>query len=111
MKLAIAEVKPAILGHEEFKSFKETVNQLFAEWQTANTPRLKGFAQDGHPRSFLANTLRRFAHHLPKAPLIDQYDIYQQIHGLLGRNHARRLLHYFQPTDGKRAIRFVRFFR
>jgi len=41
MKLAIAEAKPAIFGHEEFKSFKETVNQPFAKWEMANAPRLK----------------------------------------------------------------------
>ncbi len=77
MKLAIAEVKPAILGHEEFKSFKETVNQLFAEWQTANTPRLKGFAQDGHPKALGETLSEDLLTTFAKAPLIDQYDIYQ----------------------------------
>src|SRR5438046_8464611 len=31
MKLAIADVKPAIFGHTEFAAFRQGVNQLFAK--------------------------------------------------------------------------------
>ena len=77
MKLAIAEVKPAIFGHEEFKSFKETVNQLFAKWQTANTPRLKGFAQNGHPKALGETLSEDLLTTFAQAPLLDHYDVYQ----------------------------------
>ena len=94
VKLSIAEVKTAIFGHKEFTSFEETVNQLFAKWKTTNTPRLKGFAQDGHPKALgeilSEDLLTTFAN----APLLDAYDIYQRPHGLLGRDHAGRLLHH-----------------
>jgi type I restriction enzyme M protein len=78
VKLSIAEVKTAILGNKEFKSFKETVNQLFAEWQTTNTPRLKGFAQDGHPKALGETLSEDLLTTFAKVPLIDHYDVYQR---------------------------------
>jgi type I restriction enzyme M protein len=77
MKLAIAEVKPAILGHEEFKGFKNSVNQLFVEWKTANTPRLKGFDQKGHPKTLVETLSEDLLSTFAGAPLLDHYDIYQ----------------------------------
>lgn len=79
MKLAVAEVKPAIFGHEEFKAFKDTVDQLFAEWKTTNTPHLKGFAQDGHPKALGEALSEHLLTTFAKAPLIDHYDVYQHL--------------------------------
>jgi type I restriction enzyme M protein len=79
MKLAIAEVKPVILDHDEFKAFKETVNQLFAKWKTTHTPRLKGFAQDGQPKALGETLSEDLLDTFAKAPLIDHYDVYQHL--------------------------------
>ena len=76
-KVAIVEVTPTILGHEEFKTFKETVNQLFANWRIANTPCLKDFSQDGHPKALGETLSEDLLTTFTKAPLIDHYDIYQ----------------------------------
>jgi type I restriction enzyme M protein len=81
VKLGITEVKPAILGNKEFKSFKETVNQLFAKWKTTNTPHLKGFAQDGHPKTLGETLSEDLLTTFAKAPLIDHYDVYQHFMG------------------------------
>ena len=54
LAVAAAEIKPTILGHAEFDSFKAAVTDIFAKWQTKNTSRLKGFDKDGHPKDLIA---------------------------------------------------------
>lgn len=51
LKTPIAEVKPAILGHPEFVAFNDSAIKLFEGWKDANTPGLKTFAKDGHPKA------------------------------------------------------------
>ena len=77
MGVGIGDVKPAILDHTEFKSFKETVDQLFATWRTSNAALLKGFTQDGHPKALGEKLSEDLLNAFMKAPLIDPYDIYQ----------------------------------
>jgi hypothetical protein len=48
-----SQLKETILGHAEFTAFNESATRLFAQWKAANTPRLKGFAQDGHPKALV----------------------------------------------------------
>jgi type I restriction enzyme M protein len=53
LRLAIAEVKPAIFGHAEFAAFHEGATGLFIRWTRASTPLLKGFAKDGYPKPLI----------------------------------------------------------
>ncbi|MFZ0152332.1 MAG: N-6 DNA methylase [Xanthobacteraceae bacterium] len=57
-KLALAEVKPAILGHAEFSAFQQGATKVFAEWRKATTPRLTGFGKDGHPKALIETSPR-----------------------------------------------------
>jgi type I restriction enzyme M protein len=77
MKLALAEVKPVIFGHEEFKAFKDSVSHLFTKWETVNTPRLRGFDLNCHPKTLVETLSEDLLTTFTKAPLIDHYDIYQ----------------------------------
>jgi type I restriction enzyme M protein len=79
MKLATADVKPAIFCHPEFTDFKTGVEKLFAKWKAASTPRLKGFAQNGHPKTLIETLSEDLLATFAKAPLLDHYDIYQQL--------------------------------
>jgi type I restriction enzyme M protein len=78
MKLAVAEIKPVILSHKEFKAFEETVKRVFAKWKTDNTSRLKGFAQDSHVKALGETLSEDLLTTFTKAPLIHHYDIYQR---------------------------------
>jgi type I restriction enzyme M protein len=73
------EVKPAIFGHPEFTAFKTDVDKLFAKWKSANTPRLKGFGQDGHPKTLIETLSEDLLAAFALAPLLDHYDIYQHL--------------------------------
>ena len=78
-KLPIAEVKAAIFGHAEFTAFNDAVTKLFAKWKKANTPLLKGFAKDGHPKALIETIAEDLLATFRAAPLLDAYDVYQHL--------------------------------
>ena len=79
MKLAIADVKPAIFAHPEFTAFNESMNKLFVKWQAANSPLLQGFAKDGHPKVLIETLSEELLVTFAQAPLLDHYDLYQHL--------------------------------
>jgi type I restriction enzyme M protein len=78
-ELTSVDVKPAIFGHPEFTAFKTGVDKLFAKWKAANTPRLKGFGIDGHPKALIETLSEDLLAAFAQAPLLDHYDIYQHL--------------------------------
>ena len=79
LRLPIAEVKPAILGHAEFIAFNESVTRLFARWRKSALPRLQGFGQDGHPKGLIETVAEDLLATFRAAPLLDAYDVYQHL--------------------------------
>jgi type I restriction enzyme M protein len=81
LKHPIAEVKPAIFGNPEFTAFTTKARTLFTKWQTASVPRLKGFAQNGHPKPLIETIAEDLLATFKTAPLLDAYDVYQHLMG------------------------------
>ena len=79
LKVPIGEVKAAIFGHAEFTTFNQSVTKLFAKWETANTPRLKGLAQGGKPKALIETIAEDLLATFRAAPLLDAYDVYQHL--------------------------------
>ena len=79
LRVAATEIKPAIFSHPEFTAFNESATKLFAKWKAANTPRLKGFAQGGHPKALIDTLAEDLLATFESAPLLDPYDIYQHL--------------------------------
>jgi type I restriction enzyme M protein len=79
LKLPIAEVKPAILNHQEFAAFQKKVTTLFDKWRQAITPRLTGFGQGGHPKELIETVSEVLLAAFQAAPLLDAYDVYQHL--------------------------------
>ena len=79
LKLAIAEVKPAIFGHAEFTAFNDSASKLFTKWKKANTPLLKGFAKNGRPKALIETIAEDLLATFKTAPLLDAYDMYQHL--------------------------------
>lgn len=74
------DVKSVILEHEQFKTFKETIETLFADWWAKTEPSLTGFAADepsSHPKLLVETLTESLLSAFSKAPLLDQYDVYQ----------------------------------
>jgi type I restriction enzyme M protein len=79
LKLPLAEVKPAILGHAEFAAFQQKATKGFADWRKATTPRLTGFGKDGHPKALIETIAEDLLAAFRQAPLLDAYDVYQHL--------------------------------
>ncbi len=79
LRLSITEVKPAILGHAEFAAFQQQAMRIFADWRKVTTPRLTGFAKDGHPKALIETIGEDLLAAFRQAPLLDAYDIYQHL--------------------------------
>lgn len=79
LRIPLAEVKPAIFGHPEFTDFTAKAKKLFRKWQAASVPRLKGFAQDGHPKPLIETIAEDLLATFNAAPLLDAYDVYQHL--------------------------------
>jgi type I restriction enzyme M protein len=78
-ELTNTAVKATIFGHPEFAAFKTGVDKLFNRWMSANTPRLKGMVQGGHPKTLIETLSEDLLAVFAKAPLLDHYDIYQRL--------------------------------
>jgi type I restriction enzyme M protein len=79
LKLPLANVKRAILGHAEFAAFRTNATKDFADWRKAITPRLTGFDKDGHPKALIDMTAEDLLTAFRRAPLLDAYDVYQHL--------------------------------
>ena len=79
LRLPIAEVKPAILGHPEFAAFQQTATRVFDDWRAATTPLLNAFGMDGHPKALIETIAEDLLERFRRAPLLDAYDIYQHL--------------------------------
>src|SRR5262249_52983874 len=91
LRLPIPELKATIFGHAEFTAFHESATRLFTEWKQASMPLLKGFAKDGHPKA-LIETISEDLLATFKAAATQRLRSLSAPHGLLGRDHAGRLL-------------------
>lgn len=79
LKLALTEVKSAILGHAEFSTFQKKATKVFADWRKAAMPRLTGFGKNGHPRALIESIAEDLLARFRQAPLLDAYDLYQHL--------------------------------
>jgi type I restriction enzyme M protein len=79
LKLPIANVKRAILGHAEFAAFQKKATTRFVDWREATRPRLTSFDRDGHPKSLIETIAEDLLASFRQAPLLDAYDVYQHL--------------------------------
>lgn len=79
LQLPIAEVKPAIFGHNEFTAFNESATKLFDQWKKRSTPQLKGFGKESHPKLLIETIAEDLLATFKTAPLLNAYDVYQHL--------------------------------
>jgi type I restriction enzyme M protein len=79
LKLPLAEVKPAILGHPEFAAFQASVMTLFGKWRQTITPLLTRFGEGDHPKALIHTVSETLLAAFHAAPLLDAYDVYQHL--------------------------------
>ena len=79
LRLPIADVKPAILGHPEFTAFTAQATKLLGDWQSATVPRLNGYGKNGLPKPLVESIAENLLATFQQAPLLDPYDVYQHL--------------------------------
>jgi type I restriction enzyme M protein len=79
LRLPLAEVRGAILGHPEFAAFRATVIRPFEEWRRAATAKLAAFDKDGHPKTLVADLSKTLLAAFQNVPLADAYAVYQHL--------------------------------
>jgi type I restriction enzyme M protein len=79
LRIPAAEIKATIFGHPEFTAFNTKATGLFAKWKNANSPHLRGFSKDGHPKALIETIAESLLATFEKAPLLDAYDVYQHL--------------------------------
>jgi len=79
LRLPLAEVRSAILGHPEFAAFREAVIRRFEEWRLAAATKLAAFDKDSHPKALIADLSETLLAAFRDAPLVDAYAVYQHL--------------------------------
>src|SRR6266699_276857 len=79
LRMDIAHIKSAIYTHPEFVAYIEAVAALFVQWQTSNTPYLKGLGVGSHPKQLIEALSEDMLQVFAEARLIDKYDVYQRL--------------------------------
>ncbi|MDD5200429.1 MAG: N-6 DNA methylase [Terrimicrobiaceae bacterium] len=79
LSIVPSQLKETIFSNTEFTAFTTKAKKLFLKWQTASAPRLKGFAQDGHPKPLIETIAEDLLATFKAAPLLDAYDVYQHL--------------------------------
>jgi type I restriction enzyme M protein len=79
LRLPVAELKAAILGHPEFQSFNQAATQRFDDWRAAATAQMTAFDVGGHPKALIETLAEALLAAFEAVPLIDAYDVYQHL--------------------------------
>ncbi len=79
LSIVPSQLKETIFSHTEFTAFTTKARKLFTKWQTTSVPRLKGFAQNGHPKPLIETIAEDLLATFKTAPLLDAYDVYQHL--------------------------------
>ena len=79
LKLAVTDVKAAILGHVEFTAFNSNASSLFAKWQQSNRAQLKSITAITKPKPLIETIAEDLLATFKTAPLLDAYDVYQHL--------------------------------
>ena len=75
------QVRAAILGHSEFKSYERRIAAVFDKWRQAHEPLLKRLAADGTPKNIIETLSEDLLGRFTGLPLLNSYDIYQRLMG------------------------------
>lgn len=72
-------IKTTIYEHPEFVAFSKQMDDLFTQWKTATTTKLKGLEKGFNPKHLIHTISENLLQQYHKKPLIDKYDMYQHL--------------------------------
>ena len=78
-KVEAAQVRAAILGHDEFASYRQQSDDLFDAWCKNHEPYLKGINTDSVPRTVIDTLSVDLLDRFGDLPLVEPHDVYQRL--------------------------------
>lgn len=74
-----SQLKDAIFEHPEFVAFSQQMNNVFENWKTETTVKLKNLEIGHKPKELIQQLSEKLLATYADKPLIDKYDIYQHM--------------------------------
>lgn len=78
-KIDKSEIKSTIFAHPEFRSYSQTVFEVFESWKSKTIPTLKGMDLGVKPKQLIHEIAEDLLQSFSKLSLIDRYDVYQHL--------------------------------
>ena len=78
-KVEVAQVRAAILRHDEFASYRQQSDDLFDAWCKKHEPFLKGINTDSVPRTVIDTLSVDLLDRFGDLPLVEPHDVYQRL--------------------------------
>ena len=78
-RIETGQVKAAILGHEEFRSYEARVAAVLDDWCKAHEAVLKRLETGANPREIIRTLAEDLLACFADLPLLDPYDVYQRL--------------------------------
>jgi len=78
-RLDASEVKQAILGHDEFTTYADSVKKTFALWRRKWEPALRAVEPGNNPRTLVTAMGEDMLALYGQTPILDPYDLYQRL--------------------------------
>jgi type I restriction enzyme M protein len=79
LRIAPADIKPAIFDHPEFGAWSATAYQLFAVWKSEASALLTYFRAGAPPKALINTLAESLLSTFVDASLVDAYDVYQHL--------------------------------
>ena len=79
LRLEGSRVKAAMLNHEEFSAYTQTVTQTFETWRAQHAPTLEGITTTTHPKALIETLSEDLLLSFKRTALMDAYDVYQHL--------------------------------
>ncbi|MFV8754115.1 N-6 DNA methylase [Nannocystaceae bacterium ST9] len=79
LKVAVADIKPTILGHAEFTAWSAQTKKLFTKWRAHSAPKLRAIGKGDKPKPLIEALAEDLLATFQKAKLLDPYDVYQHL--------------------------------
>ena len=73
------QLKTAVLGHGEFKSYAHRVSAIFKDWRESHEPLLCGLEVNARPRTVIDTLSEDLLTRFVNLPLLSAYDVYQRL--------------------------------
>lgn len=97
-RIETGQVKAAILGHGEFRSYQARIAPVLDDWCKAHEAVLKGLESGANPREIIRTLAEDLLARFADLPLLDPYDVYQRLMGYWDETMQDDV--YLITTDG-----------